>query len=311
MATEEMLIRTGVQTMNKPFHKIILYLLAYLLTSLASLSAQTESLLIGPGDMVHLQIFEVPDLDQHVRVMDNGKVHLLLIGDVPIAGLTPAAAAGAIESFLIRQNLVRRPQALVTVEEYATQKTSIVGEVKAPGSYFIQTDRSILEILSIAGGLTELADRKIKIQRHHSQEVISFFYSNDATDAIASSLMISPGDTVIVPKAGIAYVLGDVRQPGGYTMTNNDSQLSVLQLVARAGGTNNTAIPARARLIRKKPEGYSETPLDISKMQRGIESDITLSTGDVIYIPFSYSKNFFVQGSGIAATVGSAAIYRF
>jgi polysaccharide export outer membrane protein len=127
-----------------------------------------------------------------------------------------------------------------------------------------------------------------------------------------ASVRINPGDTLYVPKAGIVYVLGDVKQPGGYTMTNNEAQLSVLQLVARAGGTNNSAVPSHARLVRKTGDsGYTETALQLSDMQKGKQSDQFLQPGDIVYVPFSYMRNFALQGSGLVASASSAAIYKF
>jgi polysaccharide biosynthesis/export protein len=115
-----------------------------------------------------------------------------------------------------------------------------------------------------------------------------------------------------VPKAGIVYILGDVRLPGGYTMTNNEARLTALQLVARAGGTNNTAVPSHAKLIRRSEGSYVELPLPLSAMQKGRHEDLELRAGDIVYVPFSYLRNFAVTGAAsITSSVGSAAVYRF
>lgn len=115
-----------------------------------------------------------------------------------------------------------------------------------------------------------------------------------------------------MPKAGIVYVLGDVKTPGGYTMTNNEGKLTVLELVARAGGTNHTAVPSHSRLIHKgEGSGYTETSLELSAMQKGKQQDQFLQAGDIVYVPFSYLRNVAVNAGGIAASLGSAAIYRF
>src|SRR5208282_5060460 len=98
--------------------------------------------------------------------------------------------------------------------------------------------RSILSVIALAGGVTESADHHLMIQRRDSaQQPVSYDLSNDARAAISDSVEVYPGDTVIVPKAGIAYVLGDVGRPGGFLMQNNHSQLTVMQAVALAGGT--------------------------------------------------------------------------
>jgi polysaccharide export outer membrane protein len=287
-------------------------ILMVLLLTTGAWAQNLESLLIGPGDLLHVQVFDTPELEQHARVTDAGELPLLMGGNVKVAHLTPAEAARSIEKVLLDGQFLLRPRVAVTVEEYATQKVSVLGEVKTPGAYAITTPRSVLDVLSLAGGLTDLADRRILIERKGTNEKTPYFVSNKADVAVNTAVRISPGDTLVVPKAGIVYVLGDVRQPGGYTMTNNEAQLSVLQLVARAGGTNNSAVPAHTRLMRKTGEsGYSETQLQLSAMQKGKQPDQFLQAGDILYIPFSYMKNFALQGSGLAASAASAAIYRF
>lgn len=276
------------------------------------LAAQTkESLLIGPGDLLHVQVFDTPELEAHARVTDAGELPLLLVGNVRVVSMTPAQAAKAIEEALLRGHILLSPQVAVNVDVYATQYVSILGEVHTPGAYAINTPRSILDVLTLAGGLTDLADRKVLIERHGTSEKVPFFLSNAPDVAMDTSVTVNPGDTLFVPKAGIVYVLGDVGRPGGYTMTNNEGTMSALELVARAGATNHTAVPSHAILIRKSGSGYNETALSLSDMQKGKRPDLPLQAKDIIYVPFSYMRNFVVQGSGIAASAASAAVYRF
>lgn len=278
----------------------------------SGLSGQTkESLLIGPGDLVHVQVFDAPEFEQHARITDVGELSLSLGGNVKVAGLTPAQAANAVDDALLRGGYLLKPRATLTVEEYSTQDVSVFGEVHSPGAHAIRTPRSIVDVLTLAGGLTDLADRKVMIQRRGTSERATYFVSNAPDVAMDSAVIVSPGDTVIVPKAGIVYVLGDVARPGGYTMTNNEGQISVLQLVARAGGTNHSAVPSHAKLYRKDSNGTVEMDLPLSAMQKGNRADLLMHPDDIVYVPFSYLRNFGLQSSGIAASLGSAAIYRF
>jgi polysaccharide export outer membrane protein len=288
----------------------ILSLVLLLLTP--ALRSQTaETLLIGPGDVLHLQVFDTPEMEQHVRVTDAGEIPLILGGNVKVSGLTPELAARAIEKALFDGKILSHPHVTVEVEEYAAQQVFVTGEVEHPGAFDIKTSHTVYEVLALAGGLATLADRKVLIQRKGSQEKIPYYFSNNANTALDSSVRVNPGDTVFVPKAGIAYVLGDVRMPGGYTMTNNEAQLSLLQLVARAGGTNNSAIPSHARLIRKTASGTIEIAINISAMQKGKTTDIPLEANDIVYVPFSYLKNSFANVQGITTSVGTAALYKF
>jgi polysaccharide biosynthesis/export protein len=283
-----------------------------LLLTASGLPAQApESLLIGPGDMLHVKVFDTPELEQHARVTDAGGLPLLLGGSVKVSALTPAEAARAIEKVLLDGHYLLRPKVLVAVEEYATQKVSVLGEVKTPGAYAIGTPRSVLDVLTLAGGLTELADRKVLIERRNSQEKIPYFVSNKPDVAFVTAIQIQPGDTIFVPKAGIVYALGDVGRPGGYTMTNNEGKISVLELLARAGGTNHSAVPSHAKLIRNDGDNLIETPLALSAMQKGNRIDMPLQPGDIVYVPFSYMRNIAENAGGIAASAAGAMIYQF
>lgn len=249
-------------------------------------------------------------MDQHARVTDAGVASLVFIGELKLANQTPAAAAKAIEAALIDKQLMLHPQVTVTVEQYATQHVSVMGQVRNPGAFPIVTAQPILTVLSLAGGLTELADRQITVERHNDpNQKVKYYFSNIADQALTSGVLVYPGDTVVVPKAGIVYVLGDVARPGGYPMATNDSNLTALQAVALAGSTNKTSSLNQARLIRKTASGTQEIPLQLSAIEKGKTSDTLLQPDDIVFVPFSWMKNVAMSTASIASQTGSALIY--
>jgi polysaccharide export outer membrane protein len=132
--------------------------------------------------------------------------------------------------------------------------------------------------------------------------------NNDAEQAIKEQVMVNPGDTVVVPKAGIVYVLGDVNRPGGYTMTDNESRVSLLEALSIAGGAAKTAKLGHARLISKAD--HSETQISLGDIEKGKQPDFPMAPGDILYVPFSYAKNLVItSSSGITGAASSAAIY--
>jgi polysaccharide biosynthesis/export protein len=283
-------------------------LLACCLTS--TLLAQKESLLIGPGDEVEIEVFDTPDLDQNSRVTDSGELSLMLGGKVRLASLTPSEAARTIEEALIKAHVMYYPRVLVTVTQYATQSVTVFGQVARPGNYSIDTPRSVVDVLGLAGGLTDLADRHVTIERHTSHRQIPYYVSNRASDFLDQTVLVNPGDKILVPKAGIVYVLGDVTRPGGYPMTNNDGTLSVLQVVAAAGGTATSAVPNSSKLIRRTAVGgYQSDPVPLSAMQKGKKPDMPLQAGDIVYVPFSYMRNAALGITNIAAAATGAVLY--
>ncbi len=286
--------------------------LSLLLCCAACCCAQTESLTIGPGDRLHVKVLEAPELEQSARVTDTGKLPLILGGSVQVAGLTPSGAASAIEKALVAGHYVLTPHASVAIEQTATQNVTIMGQVRTPGSYAIGTPRPILDVLALAGGLTDLADRKVTIQRHATKQRLEFIDSNSANTALDSSVVVFPGDTVVVPKADVVYILGDVNRPGGFAMVTNDSKLSVVQAISLAGGTPPNAVPSHARLIRRQADGsHLDIPLQLSDMEKGKKPDMPLQADDIVYVPFSYARNMAVGAGSLVGATSSAAIYRF
>jgi polysaccharide export outer membrane protein len=190
---------------------------------------------------------------------------------------------------------------------------TILGQVHTPGSYAINTPRPVLDVLALAGGLTEMANRKVTIQRKATNERIEFVVSNSAQTTLDASVDIFPGDTLIVPRADVVFILGDVNRPGGIAMVTNDSHLSVVQALTLAGGTRDSAVPSHARLLRKQADGsHTNIPLHLSAMQKGKEPDTQLQADDIVYVPFSYARNLVLgSGSGLIGETSSAAIYRF
>jgi polysaccharide biosynthesis/export protein len=293
--------------MKKPMR---FYFLLVLLSTIAAAQAPKESLLIGPGDLLHLLVYDTPEMEQHARVTDAGNIPFSFLGNVPVSGLTPEQAATLIEQRLINAGVMRRPQVTVRVEAYATQNASVMGQVQKPGSYEIDTRRRVAEVLAMAGGLTDIADRHITIERFGpAKQKVEYYFSNTASSAIAEDPMVYPGDTVIVPKAPTVYVLGDVSKPGGYLINTNNSKMTVLQAIALAGYANHTAAVGKSKLVRETDDGVQEINLEVGAMQKGKQPDLALLPDDVIYVPFSFMRNVGLNGQSILASVASAAIY--
>jgi polysaccharide biosynthesis/export protein len=280
------------------------------LTATAAQRSTRECLLIGPGDLLQVTVLREPELEQRVRVRDSGDVNLPLIGDVHVAGLDPGAAADAVATLYLKENFLNHPDVAVFVEEYATQPVSVLGQVTKPGTYMITAPRTLLDLLAMAGGMTPIADRHITVERAPGvkQREEHVFLSNHANDALMANVMIDPGDTILVPKAGIVYVLGDVARPGGYPM-ENESRLTVLEAIAMAEGVNRTANEKKARVIHNMNGEFDAEELPLREIEKGEAPDELLQANDVIYIPFSFAKNMVLGTSAIMASASSALIY--
>jgi polysaccharide export outer membrane protein len=267
-----------------------------------------ESLRIGAGDLLNISVMREPDLDRRVRVRDSGEVSLPLVGDVAVQGLSAADAAKAVEKRYLDGQFLKHPDVSVFIEEFATQQVAVLGQVGKPGSYSLPAARSLIDVLAMAGGLTEIADRHITIERASHAASAEVFLSNRADDALEANVQVFPGDKVVVPKAGIIYVLGDVGRPGGYVM-QNESRMTVLQAVAMAAGLNRTASADHVRLVRGKDGQFAEQEIPLKEMQRGEVPDLLLEANDVLYVPFSFGRHLLMGTSSIAASASAALIY--
>lgn len=275
-----------------------------------ALRAQKDSLLIGPGDLLHLLVYDTPEMEQHARVTDTGNIPFNFLGNVNVAGLTPEQAAALIDRKLQAARIMLHPQVSVTVEAYATQNASVMGEVQKPGTYEIDTPRKVVDVLALAGGLTYMADRHIVIQRFGpAKEKVDYYYSNSGETALSTDPMVYPGDSVVVSRVPVVYVLGDVLKPGGYPITTNNSKMTVLQAIALAGYANHTAAVGKSRLVRETSNGVQEINLPVGAMQKGKMPDVALLPDDVVYVPFSFVRNLGLNSQGILASATSAAIY--
>lgn len=284
----------------------------FLIVSGICCGAQTESLLIGPGDQLGIQVLEAPELAQHARVTDAGNLPLLVGGLVKVAGLTPSDAAIAVQQALVDGHYLLHPHVAVTVEQYATQSVTVIGQVLHAGSIPISTPRPVLDIIGLAGGLSELADRRITIQRRASKELVEYFLSNKASTALDTNILVYPGDIVLVPKIDIVYVMGDLARPGAYPMATNDGKLSMMEAIALAGNQNHSAVPNSTRLIRKQQDGtYVELKVALSNMEKGKTSDIALQPDDIVYVPFSYIRNMGTNIAPLVAAAATAVVYRY
>jgi polysaccharide export outer membrane protein len=126
----------------------------------------------------------------------------------------------------------------------------------------------------------------------------------------AAAVRVLPGDTVVVSKAGIVYVVGDVRVPGGFII--DKPRFTVLQALAMAQGANPTASLNHAALIRITPQGEQQhTILKLEPILSAKAPDVVLQPDDIVFVPRSAAKSAFRRGLEAAVqTASGMAIYR-
>jgi polysaccharide export outer membrane protein len=219
------------------------------------IETNSSALVLGPGDEVEVNVYGAPDLSGKTRVSADGNISMPLVGYIRVAGLTSSEAEGAIEAQLRQNNIVNDPHVSVYAKEYTSSGISVAGEVAKPGFYSALGPHRLFDVLQAAGGPTDKAADKVVISHRDQKDATTLGISKDPAEMAASNVALYPGDTVVVPKAGIVYVLGEVTRPGGYVL-NSTGGLTVLQVVAVAGGPNHLASAGKTRLLRRTENGF-------------------------------------------------------
>jgi polysaccharide biosynthesis/export protein len=241
---------------------------------------------LGAGDLLEVNVYNVPELTSKVRVSNSGDIYLPLIDYVHVEGLTQEEAQSLIEKRLADGGFVRNPHVTIFVDEFTSQGVTVIGEVSKPGIYPDVGDHKLYEVISEAGGFTPNASRKIAVVRRNQAEPIRISLPRNLADDLSGNVEILPGDTITVPRAPIIYVVGDVGRPSGILVDNGT--MTVLQALALAGGTNKTAKLSGARILRKAPDGgVTETKVEIKKMLEAKAPDVQLQADDILFVPIS------------------------
>jgi polysaccharide export outer membrane protein len=273
--------------------------------------ANAHPLRLSSGDLLDVKVLGTtdPDFAPKLRVDETGSISLPYAGPVKVAGRTAEDAGLLIEATYRDKDVLKNPHVSVTVLEYATQGVTVGGEVKNPGVYPLLGTHNLLDLLAAAGGVTPTAGKGVTISHRddptHPQVVN---VETKPGSAAAFNMDIRPGDTIVVSKAGIVYVLGEVGKPGGFLIENSD-RLTILQAVALAQGTTRTASLDHTKLIRKTPAGHSETQIALKKILADKSEDQLLADGDILFIPTSGPKSAFRDAESILPGAASAAIY--
>jgi polysaccharide export outer membrane protein len=270
---------------------------------------ENSSLRLGPGDLLEVSVYNVPELSTKARIGNSGDIYLPLIDYVHVGDLTVEEAQSLIEKRLVDGGFVRSAHVTIFLNESASQGVTVLGEVARPGIYPAIGDRKLFDMISAAGGFTASAGRKVSIIRFHNQsEPITVSLPRNLADDLKDDIQIFPGDTITVPRAPIIYVVGDVGHPAGLLVDNGS--LTVLQALALAGGANHTAKLGSVRIIRKGPTGMTETHVPLKKMLEAKAPDVTLQADDILFVPLSGARVAAAQGvsAAISAATGLAIL---
>jgi len=245
---------------------------------------------IGPKDLLEISVFGLDDLNTTVRVSEEGKITLPLLGEVKVQGLTKTEVEKELAR-LLEKKYLQNPQVTVFIKEYQSKRVSILGAVQNPGPYELLGRQTLLQIISEAGGMTEdagetiiiirqLADGSSKTLRIPAEELI---VKGDAK----LNIVLQPGDIINIPVDKIVhvYVFGQVRNPGALAVKRSHIP-TLLQAIAQAGGFGERASKGGVLIKRINKEGQEiQIKVNVKDIIKGKKKDIQLQENDVVFVP--------------------------
>ena len=270
--------------------------LAILLLACFSLPAAAQETpgdyAIGPKDLLDIRVLELPELSADRRVSDNGTIDLPMVGEVQVGGMTSAEVRARLEA-LLTARYVNRATVVVNVKEFNNKPVSVLGAVLRPGSLSISGRWTLIKAISAAGGLTERAGKRILVLRRADNglsdtlEISTQELFQSAT--AVWNIPIFPADVInVVPKATFTvFCIGEVKGAGALQF-DSDDRLTLLSVVAKAGGLTDRA-SKKIRVKRRGADGKdTEMIVDYKRILGGDDPDLEIQPNDVVVVKESF-----------------------
>jgi polysaccharide export outer membrane protein len=285
---------------------------------------------IGSGDLLGIEVFDVPELSRDVRVNETGYISLpLMPSKVRATGLSPFQLQDKLAELLQTNGLVSTPEVTVSVKEQHSQPITVIGAVRTPMVIQALRKTTLLQALSQAGGVSETAGTTLIVTRTATDDSDSAdpgdvsapsspqTFTINLADVLESgdarfNIPLVGGDVVSVPRAGIIYVVGAVNRPGAFLLQNDLDKMTMLKMLSLAGGTTSTAKMKSAVILRKNPDTgkRDQVPVDLSKITHFKTQDVQLQANDILFVPDSAGLRALHRAGdvGVALTSGVALV---
>jgi polysaccharide biosynthesis/export protein len=235
---------------------------------------------VGVDDVLGIHVWDNKDLDQAVFVLPNGMISLPLAGEVQAAGLTVAELEQRLVN--VYQKTVKVPRVTIVVKEIRSRPVFFIGGVGKPGPMQLTQDLTLLQAISLAGGLVEGADQESAFVLRGTEVIpVNLARLMHRAD-LSQNIRLQPRDTIVVPVADVVYVQGEVRAPRSVKYTNN---LTILTAIAQAGGFTPLAAKGRVNLVRGEGGKRENIKVDVDEMMSGSVRDLALKPNDIIIVP--------------------------
>jgi len=287
----------------------------------------SSGVVIGPDDSVTIMAINSDEISKTWRVSSTGELDLPMVGKVHAAGLTAEQLEQTLTVGLKRY--IRDPEVTVYVSDFRSQPVTVAGAIHKPGTYQLEGPKTLLEVLMLAAGPdapgpTLIVSRPVEsgpiplpgahLDPTGDRSSIELKLSEvlDPSTA-ASNLEIRPNDVISVStKQRLVYIIGEVSRPGAVELVSQDS-ISVMQVLAAAGGLTKVASPGHSQIMRLDSQGLYKkvAAIDLKRVMTGRDEDRLLKPGDIIVVPSSTLKAYGQAASAGAITTGLVILTRY
>jgi polysaccharide export outer membrane protein len=255
-------------------HRAARLIIAVFMTGLlwTQTGAASEDYRLGAGDLLKIVVFDHDELNLDARVSQTGNITFALVGQVPVGGLSTREAELLLAKRLAEGGFVSQPQVSILVSDYESQKVSVMGQVTKAGQYPLDSSKSILDALALAGGLLSdtAGDDAILVRADGTHVAIDLPRLFDGDSAM--NLPVHDGDTVFVQRAAQFYVYGEVQHPGQYRLPRNTT---ISQAISIGGGLTPRGTQ-RGAIVKRLDADGKEHKLPVADQDMLQPNDVLL-----------------------------------
>jgi polysaccharide biosynthesis/export protein len=259
--------------------RLVHWMIAATLALAAGFTGAAE-IVLGPGDVVKASVYGSPDLAIETRVSEGGSMTFPLLGEVQVGGLTTQQAEKKIGGLLEKGGYLKKAQVNLLITTLASQQVSVLGQVNRPGRYPVEGKRKVLDLLAIAGGISQDGGDMVSLVRTRNGSTTR--ETIDIVDMVRKGELnrdyeVAGGDIIFVERAPRAYITGEVNRPGPFRI---ERAMTVQQAVSAGGGLTQRGTQRGLRVTRKDANGVAHT-IDV-------KNDDLIQTDDVITVRESW-----------------------
>ena len=266
---------------------------------------------LGPDDQLQITLFNIPVGEVGVtprtteaRVSQEGIISMPLLGDVTVGGLTTSGLEQLLRGRY--DQYLHNPQVGVQVKEYRSQVVTVAGAVRNPVVYQLTGPKTLIDMLAMAGGISERAGSQVHLYRQGPEGRQSYVVDllALASNPALVNMPVQAGDVVNVQQAGMFYVDGAVRSPGSYALTR---PYTITQALSVAGGVTRDLADYNGTTIYRRRNGVDTEliPVQLTAIWDGKINDVRIDPDDVIIVPISTPK-FIVKR--FIGTIGMGSV---